>query len=415
MDEARTRTLLKALDRPVEPRPDFTEAVGADIDAWLGGATALTATGAGAGADRRWRWVAVASAAAVVLAAVLITNPPGDADSRLRTSGPASPAPGQPPAVPGPGEDTSPSTTTPAPAPAGREGGVAPTITSTVAPAPADVVGSYTSPSTTAPADGTSSAAVAGVRLAYIDGAGSGRYGTLHVRDLGSSVPGEVVAHDVAWPGWAPDGSSVVVETADDVRILRIDGSVVRTFGKGYFPSFSPDGTQLVFSRPCPDIAVCNTEVVVVGVDGSNLRSLGQGAYPSWVPGGKTVLVTDAGTVCDGVTFDPCHGPIAIVNADGTGRRTLKIRGSFARMSTTGLLAYGFGEPDNSELYVSNVEGSDARVVSSSGLDDLAPAWLPDGSGLVYQEGAHLVLVDTQGSGRRPLGRGWAPAVVGTR
>ena len=418
MDDARVRTLLRSLDGPVAPRPEFTERLVAEIHAGLGEPTA-TLHGPSRPLHRPWPLVALASAAALVLAAVLVAARTPGPEDRVRTDVPAgtgepatdAPAPSEP-AVPT--SSPSPFATTEA----GRVG--RPTITTSVAPSPTQPPATKTERGAESDTSGTTAAeepggadASIGIRLAYVSPSRTSRYGTLYVRDLSASAPAVRVADGVAWPGWAPDGSSVVVETTTDVRILSTDGTVVRTFGRGYFPSFSPDGTRLAFSRPCSDLAVCNTEVVVVGTDGSGLRSLGRGTYPSWMPGGKALLVTDVATFCDSASFDPCDGAISVVNVDGSGRRSLKVHGSFARMASTGRLAYTAGDTANREVYVSGADGSDPKVVSASPTDDLAPAWLPDGSALVYESVDGLVLVNADGTDPRDLGPGRSAAVVG--
>ncbi len=127
---------------------------------------------------------------------------------------------------------------------------------------------------------------------------------------------------------------------AGDIRVVAPDGSGDRALTRGRAddvqPAFSPDGTQIAFSRARPG---SSPDLHVVGADGTGLRRLTRNIgsdAPSWSPDGARLV------------FDARRGIYSIA-ADGTG---------LARLTR-----------------------------GSGGLADLAPAWAPDGSAVVFTRG----------------------------
>src|SRR5439155_26066156 len=76
------------------------------------------------------------------------------------------------------------------------------------------------------------------------------------------------------------------------IWVLGLDGSGARRVvaGTNVSPSWSPDGTKLVFSR---DWGRYIYDVFVVGADGTGLRRLthgpGEKLYPAWSPDGTKI------------------------------------------------------------------------------------------------------------------------------
>ena len=83
-------------------------------------------------------------------------------------------------------------------------------------------------------------------------------------------------------------------------------------------PSWSPDGTKIVFSS----FTGINHDIFTVGTNGNNHTNLTQhkmhDLVPSWSPDGSKIAFV---SFRDGAADTPRH--IFVMNADGTGRRNL--------------------------------------------------------------------------------------------
>src|SRR6059036_2954537 len=167
----------------------------------------------------------------------------------------------------------------------------------------------------------------------------------------GSARP-VVTAGSSAMPSWTPDGTHLVFHSrrkeakqhgiaARNIWIVSIDGSGERQLTKGtkdeYHPAVSPDGKKLLFVSELNG----SRDIWVADPDGQNAVPLtddpGTEDQPAWSPGGRQIVY--AAFPKEGGSFD-----LWTVNADGSGRR---------RLTTT---------PAN----------------------ELFPAWHPDGVHLVY-------------------------------
>ncbi len=131
--------------------------------------------------------------------------------------------------------------------------------------------------------------------------------------------------YNEGWPSWTPDGNHIVFSSDEtgtsEIYIMDADGSNVRqltdrpdTFDT--YPFVSPDGTKISFSSQIPEVN--EGEIYVMNIDGSNITRLTSTAAlnyaPSWSPdGSKIVFVSDR----DG------NANIYIMGADGTNQTRL--------------------------------------------------------------------------------------------
>jgi TolB protein len=133
----------------------------------------------------------------------------------------------------------------------------------------------------------------------------------IFVLDLIGGMPRQVTKDnsDAIHPHWSPDGQRVIYCSARDnpnqasapegeiyeVYTIKPDGSDLRqiTHDKGIntYPSFSPDGRQILFRKV---ISEKNSEVFVMNPDGSSMRNLTNDpafdAWPRWSPDGKRIV-----------------------------------------------------------------------------------------------------------------------------
>lgn len=124
-------------------------------------------------------------------------------------------------------------------------------------------------------------------------------------------------------PALSPTGDLIVFQRNDDngstIMTVRPDGSDVRHVAVGVRPRWSPDGTQILYSRFAESCegSYCGYEMVVVNADGSDPHVVGLGDQPEWGPactitgteGDDTIVGTDARDfICAGEGDDTVSG-----------------------------------------------------------------------------------------------------------
>lgn len=102
---------------------------------------------------------------------------------------------------------------------------------------------------------------------------------------------------------------------------------------------------------------------------------------------------------------------IYLMNADGSGKKLLVAKASEPAFSPDGKrLAYYSWRSDALGLRILEVNsGKDVQLTSST--EDAYPTWSPDGSRILFWElPSGIAMINTDGSGRRAIGRGEFPA-----
>jgi hypothetical protein len=92
---------------------------------------------------------------------------------------------------------------------------------------------------------------------------------------------------------WAPDGSKIVFDASGSIYVLSVRGLRLRRLRTGtpdgafdYSPSWSADGTRLVFATKRHQ----HSSISVIDLDGSHRRLIAAHASaPAWSPDGKTI------------------------------------------------------------------------------------------------------------------------------
>jgi Tol biopolymer transport system component len=166
-------------------------------------------------------------------------------------------------------------------------------------------------------------------------------------------------------PAYSADGSVIAFALDHDIYLINSDGSGLRQVtvspGRDSDPSFSPDGSHIVFSRA----ATSGSDIYTVAIDGSGLTQLttdpGNDYQPTWSPNGRLIAF---------VSNRSGSSHVWLMRSDGSYQHLLV--------------------PDNPHR-------ADGQV---------QPEFAPSGARLVVSRGAHLMTMRLNGTHRRTLNRG---------
>ncbi|MBI3647420.1 MAG: PD40 domain-containing protein [Actinobacteria bacterium] len=204
----------------------------------------------------------------------------------------------------------------------------------------------------------------------------------------------------VAFPGYVNRGSADCCRI--ELFVMNADGSgltqLTRDDAYISFPSWSPDGSELVFSiyrgthyiPGCPLTKSCPADLYVIGANGTGEHQLtndaADEATPTWSPDGTKI----AYVYVEGDT----HGALWVMNADGTGAQSLiPPDGAFTlfpQWSPDGsrILYLAAISGERFGVWVANADGTDSRKLIDTNADATfgRPLWSPDGAEIAYAD-----------------------------
>jgi Tol biopolymer transport system component len=166
-------------------------------------------------------------------------------------------------------------------------------------------------------------------------------------------------------PSWSPDGARIAFERNGRLFIVALDGRRVREVpgtSRAYEPVWSPDGRTLLFRKD----EATGTGLYTVEPSGANERLVVPPTpnplrYPSWSPDGTRIVYSNIPGF-DAAGGPPAAGEIWIARVDGRGRRRV--------YNETGTVAYepkAVWSPDGRQLAVAADRG--IYVVSTDGTN----------------------------------------------
>jgi WD40-like Beta Propeller Repeat len=172
-----------------------------------------------------------------------------------------------------------------------------------------------------------------------------------------------------------------------ELHSIKPDGSGDRVIpvplGEPWQPSWSPDGSKLAISMfPAGE---ADRTIWVMNSDGSDAQQVAAAdnvSRPSWSADGKTIVYSAS---TSGQT------EIHLVATDGSEDRTVHSEdaaGTFAIFSADvspdgQMILFDRGTDAGFDIFVMNVDGSDARPLTTTGTD-YNPDWSPDGTKIAF-------------------------------
>jgi Tol biopolymer transport system component len=212
------------------------------------------------------------------------------------------------------------------------------------------------------------------------------------------------------YPSLAPDGLSVVFSSnlsgKGNYEIYEMDllgnpRQLTQGIGILTAPEISPDGRQIAFTRS--DNAN-QTAIWLMNRDGSNPREVYPNGWdPTWSPDGTRILFASS---------VPGYGiQLASVNLDGSGFQRISnlpdLRGRNDWSNDGRWLVTYSGKPWRRELFLMSPDGANPFQVSPAGGNSQGPGFSPDGGWIVFtsyfdhygdEHGCEIYIIKIDGS-----------------
>jgi Tol biopolymer transport system component len=220
------------------------------------------------------------------------------------------------------------------------------------------------------------------------------------------------------WPCFSPDGTEILFTRSDGPTpvfwLAPIAGGQPRPFSASSIPvgatraNWSGRNNLIAFTGVAND----RSQVWLIDADGSNARLLAapglsdQAFYPSWYPDGKTLAVMDARDLVI-KTIAVMGGPSATLTRHAqvlTGMPSVSPDGQWIAFAGQENHGQPYDQTKNS-IWLVDASGK-AHPLESTPAQGRAPTWSPDGQRLAFESnrgsvlgGYALFLIDRDGTG----------------
>jgi TolB protein len=174
-----------------------------------------------------------------------------------------------------------------------------------------------------------------------------------------------------------------------DIYTVDPDGSDVQqltTTGDALYPSWSPGGDRILFTR-LTSLDTGDSDLWVMNADGSDKTQLTSGAAvdedASWAPDGRRVVFSSnrSGSVQLHV-LDPATGSVKRITSRGTTNAFAR-EPSWSPLGT--VIAFSRSSSTGQDIYTVRPDGTGLRrLTTTAQADENSPDWAPSSSRLTY-------------------------------
>jgi len=200
-----------------------------------------------------------------------------------------------------------------------------------------------------------------------------------------------------------------------DIFVQSADGSGVKqitnTSQYERNPALSPDGLHIAYSA----LVGSSSQIFIMDSDGSNVRQItdsGFNAMPSWSPDGSKLVFSQAPN-------SDSAPDLYTINTDGSGLQNITNTSTMREQNTDwsadgSRIVYAGNGQNGSHIYSINPDGSGRKQITSGNGGDNEPEWSPDGSKIAFVRSdttgtTRVYTMNSDGSGISKL---WQPAYV---
>ena len=194
-------------------------------------------------------------------------------------------------------------------------------------------------------------------------------------------------------PAWSPDGKTIAFVYVKDkheiISLMNAEGSGVQQLTpssvRAIHPNWSPDGSKLAY---CTDDDLApprknDSDILVIDMPTRRITTLitgGVNTYPAWSPDGKRIAFRRM--------LGESNSEVFVANADGTDARNLTNHPAFdgwPAWSPDGTrIAFASNRNSSYQIFIMNTDGSDVRLLANTEGRATAPQWGRDGARIYF-------------------------------